>query len=182
MVRLLVMVLCFLALGGCSVPIHITRDIEVTTQAEKSEVKSITIERWGDTKFSGLLGLQRSESEVHYALLDATGIKILEADVTRSGEQKILHAKGSMQDSKLPEYMATWLRRVYLLNPVQEPCSSTILKRFCSRSNEQAGLRKSFRFTSFLMWDVQQSVLETGKARLVYFEPWIGVRIIINEI
>ena len=180
--RLTVILLFCLALCGCTVPSHISRDIKMVTKVDKGELFNMTIERFGETKFSGLLGLQRSESEVHYVLLDASGIKILEAKVVRSGEQKVLHAKGPMQDSELPDYMATWLRRIYLLNPLQEPCSSTMLKSFCFKSMEQAGYRKTFRFTTFLMWDVQQSTLETGKGRVVYFEPWIGVKIVINEI
>ncbi len=180
--KLTVILLFCLALCGCTVPSHITRDINIVKQVEKGEIFNITIERFGEKKFSGLLGLKKSESEVRYVLLDASGIKILEAEVKKMGEQKVLHAKGPMQDSKLPDYMGTWLRRIYLLNPVQEPCSSTVLQSFCFRTIEQVGYRKTFRFTSFLMWDVQQSTLETGKNSVVYFEPWIGVRIVINEI
>lgn len=182
MVRLLVVIFSCLVLCGCSVPLHITRDIKGVPQAAKGEIYNITIERWGETKFSGLLGLQSNEYKVHYALLDASGIKILEAEVTRSGEPKIMHAKGPMEDSKLPDYISTWLKRIYLLNPLQEPCSATLFKSFCFEPVEQVGFRKTFRFISFLIWDVQQSTLETGKASVMYFEPWIGVKIVINEI
>lgn len=180
--RLVVTLFFLLALCGCSVPSHLIRDTNTVLQAENGEVFNITIERFGKTKFSGLLGLQRVEYGVHYVLLDASGIKLLEAEITTLGEQKILHAKGPMQESKLPEYVATWLRRIYLISPNQAPCSSSMLKSFCLRPVEHVGDRKNLRFTSFLMWDVQQSTLQSGKESIAYSEPWIGIEIVINEI
>ena len=50
-----------------------------------STIKKIVLHSFGTERFSGLLGFMKQEGGIYYNLLDATGIKLLEAEVKNNG-------------------------------------------------------------------------------------------------
>ena len=99
-------------LAACSVPSLEPPALapeSVVVQEEAGIMYNLRITRQGRQKFSGILGVRTVGDDLHFAMLDATGILLLEADVHADGSYKITRAVGQIADSQLPGYLAETL-------------------------------------------------------------------------
>lgn len=164
-------------LAGCGLPPRSTRPPEDGSEAKK-HLMALRIERWGEIRFSGLLALQIGEGWLQYALLDASGVKLLEARSDSGGESQVLHAKGVIRDSGLADFLGEALVRIFFQEPVTPPCSGHWWNRLC-RDNRQT---KSQQIGPLLWWRVEDSTTSSGEKTIVYLQPWIGVRLSLRTL
>jgi len=129
-----IMWLCFM-LSACSPPLQkYNHSLRIAEKSENS-LYTLRIEQWGNVKFTGLLALQLNDLSLSYAMLDATGIKLIEGEVDSQGKYTIQKAMIGLKGSSLPGYLSTSLARTFLMIPLDNPCSRDGLMLFCiSRS------------------------------------------------
>ncbi len=130
---------------------------------------TLRIEQWGNVKFTGLLALQLNDLSLSYAMLDATGIKLIEGEVDSQGKYTIQKAMIGLKGSSLPGYLSTSLARTFLMIPLDNPCSRDGLMLFCISPSED-GYNKIMKIEPFTLWEVQR-----GKGTIIYRQPWLGI-------
>lgn len=179
---LVLLIVCCMLLSACSLPQYTHRNMGEIEPQSAGKLYNIRIERWGSLRFSGLLVVKKRQAGLYYAMLDASGVKLVEAEVDTSGEHRLLHAKMGLKDSQLPEYLSTSLQRVYLLEPATVPCSSTLLLNFCrERSDGDEGrLLKYLQAGPVTLWEVQIGNKGDRGTITLYSQPWLGVRIYLE--
>lgn len=174
-------VLCFMC-TACSLPIKYNNIPESEVGTGDSQIMNIRIERWGTTRFSGLIGLQQRGNGIYYVLLDATGVKLLEALVKEDGNHELIRAHGSLKDTQLPDFLSKSLQKIYLLEPEVIPCSRTLLLRFCKEKSEDNGWFKYAELGPFSLWAVSYAENHNTKWPASFFsQPWIGVNVILTQ-
>lgn len=149
-------------------------------QAGKAEGRlfNLRIERWGEIRFSGLLALQQGGGEVHYALLDASGVKLLQARVDAAGESQALHAKGALKDSSLAPFLGEALARIFLQEPKEGPCAGWWWHRLCRQDEAM----KSGYFGPLLLWRAEVPGASVGMETISYHQPWLGVGLVLRPV
>lgn len=180
--RLLIVFLCCALLVSCG--FRTTTVFRGFTDAgEPYRLYNLRIDRWGERRFSGLLALQRKTGGLCYALLDASGITLLEAEIASGGEQEILQGKTQITETKLPVYLGTALYRVFGLDPEEYPCSFNGVLRFCLDSSPSGGWSKRAEMLPFTVWSAHgggDGDRENGA--IVYEQPWGGVKITLEQV
>lgn len=175
---------CFfcLLLVGCSLPLRISVDNPDENGKSPARLLNIRIERWGEVRFSGLLALRQEGQGLYYALLDATGVKLLEVAVAGNGGHRVIHAKGALQDSGLDGFLAEVLTRTYLQEPATLPCTGTWLHQLCREEDVAGnGWRKYGQVGPLQIWQVGTDPEQSpGSAAVIYRQPWLGVRIFLE--
>ena len=175
---LLALFLTLAIVAGCGVPPQSRLGAEEGEKAGEKRLMALRIERWGETRFSGLLALQVGDDRLRYALLDASGVKLLEARSDSSGESQVLHAKGVIRDSGLADFLGQALVRVFFMEPVTSPCSGGWWNRLC-RENRTA---KGQHIGPLPWWRIEVSTNSAGEETIVYLQPWIGVRLSLRAL
>lgn len=177
------LICCWIQLSSCSLPEYRHRSMGEIEQLAAGQLYNIRIERWGSVRFSGLLVVKNRQDGLYYGLLDASGVKLVEAEVYTSGEHRLLHAKMGIKDTRLPEYLSTSLQRIYLLEPAQFPCSSSFLLRFCRELSESddGGMLTSLHAGPITLWEVQTGNEGERGAITLYSHPWLGVRVYLED-
>jgi hypothetical protein len=142
----------------------------------------IRIERWGEVRFSGLLALRPDGSGLYYALLDATGVKLLEAVTAEDSGYRLIHGKGALRESGLGEFLAEVLTRIYLQGPAVPPCSGSWLYRVC-RDQEADGAWQKYGQAGFLeIWRAKSAPdQKSAIGAVIYRQPWLGIRIVLQS-
>jgi hypothetical protein len=176
--QLLTAIFGVLVLAGCAPPSSTL--LLLPEQAGKAENRlfNLRIERWGDIRFSGLLALQQGGGEVHYALLDASGVKLLQARVDAAGESQVLHAKGVLRDSSLTPFLGEALARIFLQEPKEAPCVGQWWHRLC-RQDEAV---KSGHLGPLLLWRAEVPSAIVGTETINYRQPWLGVGLFLRPV
>ena len=175
---------CFvcLVLAGCGLPPGSLVAPRLENDKGPGRLLDIRIERWGEVRFSGLLALRPDGSGLYYALLDATGVKLLEAVTADDSGYRLIHGKGALRESGLGEFLAEVLTRIYLQEPAVPPCAGSWLYRVC-RDQGADGAWQKYGQTGFLeIWRVQPAADQDPSAEaLIYRQPWLGIRIILQS-
>ncbi len=153
----------------------------ITTAGSSARLLNIRIERWGTQKFSGLLGLQNGAGGLYYVLLDATGVKLLEGQLS-AGENN--HSvSGVLKESGIADFLVESLERIFLFEPSQRPCSRNWLLQICSKKMKESRWLKSFFVGPFTLWQAVARHMGEKRGRvIVYSQPWLGVRIFVEDI
>ncbi len=141
---------------------------------------NIRIERWDRLRFSGLLGVRETASGLDYVLLDATGVKLLQAEVAGDGSFKMLQESGPLRESGLPPFLAEALARIYLQEPDRLPCAGSWFYRLCREAGEDGSAVKYGQAGPFIVWRITGESGEsagTGETAVVYHQPWLGVKV-----
>ncbi len=178
-----IIVSCFLCLllCACSPPLRTLLGENDTSGTSFPRLLNIHIERWGEVLFSGLLALRQDGQGFYYALLDATGIKLLEVAVAANGDSRLLHAKGPLQESGLGDFLAEVLNRTYLQEPAILPCSGTWLYQVCLEEDEGKAWKKYGQSGPITLWRVTaQPGTDPKGSALIYSQVWLGVRIFLK--
>lgn len=168
---------------ACSLPVKHNKTMEVKTITGESQLMNIRIMRWGVTRFSGLIALQERGNAIYYVLLDATGVKLVEALVRKDGNHELIHAHGALKDTHLPKFLSESLQKIYLLEPDTLPCSRTLLLWFCKKKSENNQWHKYVQAGPFSLWSVDFSAEkhDTKWPASSFSQPWIGVNIILTQ-
>ncbi len=175
--------LCLL-LGACSVPYAVLEKDPAAGSRSTARLLNIRIERWDEVRFSGLLALRKQGAGLYYALLDATGVKLLEVEVAGDGGYHLLHAKGTLKESGLDGFLAEVLERIYLLEPVTLPCAGSWLYEFCRQEDADGkGWKKYGQAGPLQIWQVTAADAPghvPGNEAMIYRQPWLGIRLYLE--
>ena len=177
--------LCLCAvLGACSLPYASSKKDLGAGNQSTARLLNIRIERWDEVRFSGLLALREQGGGLYYALLDATGVKLLEVEVAGDGGYHLLHAKGALKESGLDGFLAEVLTRIYLREPATLPCVGSWLHEFCRQEGaEGEGWQKYGKAGPWQIWQVAATYGPgggPGNEAMIYRQPWLGIRIYLE--
>jgi len=183
MKNLIILLIGCILFSSCSFTGSEYNNPNILKAEKEAGLYNIRIERWGKIRFSGILALQQRKEGLYYVLLDATGVTLIEAEVSPSGDHRLIRANGSLKTSQLPHYLSTSLKKIYLLDPLQSPCDRTLFLWFCKEPSGAQGWQKYVQAGPFTVWKVEKSERDGGKEETtVYSQPWLGVRIALTEI
>ncbi len=172
----LALVLSLTLLAGCAAIPPAAPPRAEEGRVERS-LYALQLQRWGETRFSGILAVQRAPGTLRYALLDASGVKLLEARQNEGAGQEVLHVKAVVADSGLPGFLGTALERLFWLRAWCPPCSGPWWRRLC----REAGGGTSGRFGPLPLWRVEHPAGEVA-GELTYSQPWIGMRLTLRPL
>jgi hypothetical protein len=169
-----------LVLTSCAVPLRVPQ-VNLNREGEgKAILWNLRIERWGDLRFSGLLAVRQQGEELYYAMLDPTGIKLLEVAIDSADDYKILHAKGVLQDSSLGGFLAEVLVRIYRQQPANLPCAGFWLHRLCEEETDSL-MRRYSEIGPLTIWSIAMQKEPEGRGKTItYRQPWLGVKIVLT--
>lgn len=169
--------------ASCSLPVKHGGIRQEGTTGETHLMK-IRIRQWGNTRFSGLLVLQNHSTEVYYILLDATGVKLLEARVEKNGDYEIIRASGPVKDTQMPDFLAKSLQRIYLIEPDTAPCSRNMLLWLCLEESADRHMIKYARAGPFTLWSVDYKYdnNSTDWLEVSMSLPWFGVKLTLIRV
>lgn len=167
-----------LLLTSCSLPLDVRTDGLADHDKQSAKLLNIRIERGDILRFSGLLGVRENADGLHYVLLDATGVKLLEVEVAGDGSHNLLRGGGPLKGSDLAPFLSLALARIYLQEPQQLPCAGSWFYRLCREESEDKAWCKYGRKGPFKVWKVSGGGTSgQDHDTVVYHQPWLGVRI-----
>lgn len=176
--------LCLL-LASCGLPRTAVRTESPGLAESAGRLLNIRVERWDTLRFSGLLGLQEKERGLCYVLLDATGVKLLEAEVAGDGHHNLLRVSGPLKKSDFAPFLSEALARIYLQEPDELPCAGSWFYRLCRQDSGDSGWEKYGQAGPFTVWQVSadRKRRTSGDAdeSVIYRQPWLGVKISIER-
>lgn len=174
-------------LSGCTLSSQSLLLAPVPEKTSYQKLQHIRIERWGDVKFNGILALRATNTGLHYALIDATGIKLLQAWSDAEGDHDAIKPTGPLAEKGLAPFLSEAIARIYLINPLTLPCSRAGFLSVCIIDDN--GLRKKTgSFAGIRYWDVKRGfnpgMTDSGAARIDtrYSQPWLGVEIVLQDL
>lgn len=169
--------------ASCSLPVKHGGIRQEGTTGE-TQLMKIRIKQWGNTRFSGLLVLQNHSTEVYYILLDATGVKLLEARVEKNGDYEIIRASGPVKDTQMPDFLAKSLQRIYLIEPDTAPCSRNMFFWLCLEESADQHMIKYARAGPFTIWsvDYKYDSNSTDWLEVSMSLPWFGVKLTLIRV
>lgn len=172
-----------LTLCSCALPPTVPRPEAIPgPEAGAGRLLRLRIERWDTLRFSGLLGLREKGAGLYYVLLDATGVKLIEAEVAGDGSHKLLRVGGPLRESDFAPFLSEALARIYLQEPDRLPCAGSWLYQICRDGSVEGGSRKYGQAGPFEVWRVSSRAADRGSeaAAVIYHQPWLGVRIFLE--
>lgn len=176
--------LCLL-LSSCGLPRTAVRDEPAGQDKGAGRLLNIRVERWDTLRFSGLLGLQEKERGLYYVLLDATGVKLLEAEVAGDGRHNPLRVSGPLKKSDFAPFLSEALARIYLQEPDELPCAGSWFYRLCRQESGDNGWEKYGQAGPFTVWQVSadgnRGTRGPDDESVLYRQPWLGVKISIER-
>ena len=165
---------------ACSLPKEVTApDMAGKDQGPSGRMLNIRIERWEKLRFSGLLGIRETPGGLDYVLLDATGIKLLQAEVAGDGSFTLKQESGPLHKSGLAPFLSEALARIYLQEPVRLPCTGSWFYRLCREADEDGSSVKYGQAGPFTVWRITGPA---GDAGAMYHQPWLGVKVKLERL
>jgi hypothetical protein len=179
MFRLIVALLVLFFVCGCARVQTVSDMRQASSGVDMPLLAGIRIERWGEQRFSGILVVSNKDRGLLFALLDGTGVTLLEGEVPFGAGEKT-QVSGVLRDLDLADYLATAFSRIFLLDPEEKPCSKGFWQSLCLDYEGGKRVRKTRKIGPFTAWSAQYA--DTGgKTKIIYKEPWVGVQITIKE-
>lgn len=177
-----------LLFSGCSLPLQNAEMVSSTFGVDELPLQNIRIERWGKTKFSGILGVKRQESGLAYVLLDAMGVKLLQGYANPSGKDQGGGVSGVLSETGLAPFISKALARIYLQEPDSYPCASENFASLCAESGVLGDRVKQGKILGMTYWTVHQEieVESTNNSTTIvaasYSQPLVGVKIFLRTL
>ena len=181
MQRLILCLTAVMLFSACGRPGVNRVSDQVWGKTQTGLISGITIEQWGRHRFTGLLAFRQKGDELGFALLDATGMTLLEGVFVSGFETSAEALRGPMNMSHIGGFMERALKRIFLVEPTKWPCSHHMLNTLCMEFGAEGIIRKFERVGPFTRWEVEWTEAE-DKTAAVYKQPWTGVRITLKEI
>ncbi len=127
----------------------------------------LSLARGDRTLYAGLLLLSRVEVGERLILLDSTGIKLLEEQVTGAGEVIGIKALRPVADRGLPDFLGRSIYRLFLTVPPEsgEICRPQGLGELCLGLDPAGRLIKIRRWGPFVLWEGDYSINNEGPRR-----------------
>lgn len=171
-----------LLLAACSLPKEVTTPGMAGKERQApGRMLNIRIERWDTLRFSGLLGVRETAAGLDYVLLDATGVKLLQAEVAGDGSFTLKQDSGPLHKSGLAPFLAEALARIYLQEPVRLPCTGSWFYRLCREADEDGTSVKYGQAGPFRVWRITGED-PAGDAGVTYHQPWLGVKVRLERL
>ena len=169
--------------ASCSLPVKHGGIRQEETTGE-TQLMKIRIKQWGNTRFSGLLVLQKHSAEIYYILLDATGVKLIEARVKKNGDYEIIRVSVPVKDTQMSNFLAKSLQRIYLIEPDTAPCSRNMFLWLCLEKSADQNMIKYARAGPFTTWsvDYKYDSNSTSWHEASMSIPWLGVKLILIRV
>ncbi|MDP3479562.1 MAG: hypothetical protein Q8R88_07305 [Desulfoprunum sp.] len=177
-------VVIFLFLQGCAAGNHPLGPTVLAPTADSSPAfYTLTLKDTAKVRFNGLLGISAGKDGLHYILLDATGITLIEARIDIQGNVSQQRILGPLQKSGLPGYLAGALRRIFLEQPAPLPCEDHFLLTFCEERQPAGSGRKWLRTWPFTWWSLQYSdeAKNSREQSLVYRQFMTGITLYLRK-
>ncbi len=178
-------VCCAIGLVACSctLPPTVTGPAALpASEIGAGRLLHLRVERWDTLRFSGLLGLRARGAGLSYVLLDATGVKLIEAEVAGDGSHQLLRVSGPLRESDFAPFLSRALARIYLQEPDRLPCTGSWLYQICRDEGGEGGSSKYGQAGPFEVWRVSSRSADRGsEAAVIYHQPWLGVRILLER-
>lgn len=180
--------LSILFLSGCAVSHHSPLWTIPQEKLIYDTLQQIKIERWGEEQFHGIIALKATQGGLHYALLDGTGVKLLQGWSDAQGEHDAVLPTGPLVSRGLAPFISEALARMLLLDPGEYPCSRIGFSSLCLESLETGAIVKTGYFTGVKIWQVEaqlNSALNNSTSTDSYIEynqPWLGVTIVLQNL
>lgn len=152
------------------------------------KLQHIQIKRWGEVKFDGILALQATTAGLHYALIDATGIKLLQAWSDVRGDHDAIKPTGPLAGKGIAPFLSEALARLYYITLQKLPCSRTGFLSVCIANDDNGKTIKTGSFAGITYWTVEgginliQKKSDQAAVNTRYSQPWIGVEIILQDL
>ena len=182
-----VWILCFVFfLSGCSTSFYSDSTSMRQEVVHYETLQNIDVSRWGETRFSGILALSQAESGMHYALIDGTGVKLLQAFSDRNGRHDRVVPKGPLAKERLAGFLSEAIARIYLFEPMGKNCTRKMFASLCMQELDDTKREKTARFLGIRLWTVETVVpkhVDNGASRepyVRYSQPWLGVTIMLR--
>jgi 3',5'-cyclic AMP phosphodiesterase CpdA len=150
-------------------------------------LQQIKIARWGEEQFRGILALKADEGGMHYALLDGTGVKLLQGWADAGGDHDTVEPTGPLVSRGLAPFVSEAVARMFLLDPGEYPCNRNGLVSLCLEHQERGSIVKGGYFAGIKIWQVElqsDSTFQNSTATDSYIEynqPWLGVTITLKK-
>lgn len=174
-------------LSGCTLSSNSLVLAPMPEEEAYQKLQHIRIERWGDVKFTGILALRATNAGLHYALIDATGIKLLQAWSDAKGDHNAIKPIGPLAQKGLAPFLSEAIARMYLVNLLHLPCSRTGFLAVCITDEDNGLWKKTGSFAGITYWNVEgglNSVENNSRAAYTgirYSQPWLGVEIVLQD-
>lgn len=170
--------------AGCALPAsNIPFSPKTTAQPPQAQLLHIRFKRWSKPIYSGLLGIRRKGNSLQYVLLDGSGVTLAQANVQHDGSYSELKAVPKIQESSLPDFLASALQRIFLLEPSTKPCSRNFLIKFCKKEDAIQN-RKFMSFGPFKVFDILYKKVNRGNigVEIIFSKPWFGVQMTLSPL
>ncbi len=144
------------------------------------QLLNIRIYRYGNLRFSGLMGITVRQGDQFIILLDASGIMLLKGQLTSTGKMAVSGGVKQITNSQLPQILAQSVLRIYSNEPAKLPCSNNGLEKICQHHESSGDWSKTSRLGPFPFWKVSCAPSKNGEYR--YRQPWLGLNIYLTPI
>ena len=145
----------------------------------------VQIRQWGAERFTGLLAMSSEDKEMRVALLDPTGIKLLEAEFDRAGSVRSMRALAAVENKGLPDFLTSSLQKIFYGSGEISSCSGGVFLRLCHEQTGDKETRKRSLFGPIPIWSVDYRFFGTGYEEIQSAElhvPWYGISFIMSVI
>ncbi len=140
----------------------------------------VRIEHWRKERFSGLLALRKAGEDIGVVLLDSTGIKLMEAVVSRDRAPRIIYAMHAIREHNLPDYLCRSLQRIFHVEPDGQPCSRAWLYSLCRYAlTSEHGIKRA-GYGPVVLWKVDfftDSSNADPMVRSIRYSSWPGPKL-----
>jgi len=119
--------------------------------------------------FAGLLAMRNEGTVIRVVLLDSTGIKLLEEEISSSGEVTVIKALPAVRDKRLPFFLGEGLYRLFFNagGDGGEVCRRDGFARLCLGEKDSGGLVKLKRFGPFVLWRADYFINNYGSGPVI---------------
>ena len=177
------LLLSILLLSGCSAVGMHPQDSRLLTADES--LWKVRIHQWGKERFSGLLAMSSADKGMRVALLDPTGIKLLETELDRAGSVRSMSALAAVEGKGLPDFLTSSLQKIFYGSGEISSCSGGVFLRLCHEQTGDKETRKRSLFGPIPIWSVDYRFFGTGYEEIQSAElhvPWYGISFIMSVI
>jgi len=161
--KLIISIVILSQVWGCSAALKARRSASPLLQDGHS-LWNLTVGRGDSQLFAGLLAMRKSGSMIEAALMDSTGIKLLEESVAADGEVKVVSALPTVRERRLPTLLGEGIHRLFFNGTgfVQEPCRQQWLTQLCFGERKDGSLAKTKKVGPLVLWRAHYSINNEG--------------------
>jgi len=140
---------------------------------EQDSLWELKIEQRGHKKFSGIIALKNGADMLTLVLLDPTGLKLFEENISNNGTVSLTQNLSFFEDHQLPQYLGKVLYRIFIKTPTADSCSGNFYN-LCW--DEDGQLKKRAEWGPFMLWNVIYRGDSSGAYghNIEHHSPWIG--------